>query len=128
MTPKTVKLLELKNNGSEFGEVIWSRGKTSNAKFILSSHAGDSSTFYLLAVEATPDLKDFKAIPATTLKFKNNFSGLPYFSYFRVLTWVDDEKILVEQTDIQKDDQTKQVVSYWVAPATNLDQKKVIVF
>lgn len=127
MTPKTVNLLELKNDGSEFDEVIWSRGKTSNAKFILSSHAGDSSTFYLLGVEATPDLKDFKAIPATTLKFKNDFSDLPYFSYFRVLTWIDDERILVEQTDIQKDDQTKQTVSYWTAPALNLNQKKVVV-
>jgi len=127
ITPKTIELLELKNNAAEFGEIVWTRGTTNNAKFILTSHLEDGSTYYLLGVDATPDLKDIKAKPAVTLKFKNDFSDLPYFSYFRVLTWIDDEKILVEQTDIQKDDQSKQTVSYWFAPALNLDQKKVVI-
>lgn len=126
VAPKTIKLLEVKNNSAEFDEVVWTRGETKNSKFILSSHLGDGSTYYLLGIKATADLKDFEAIPAITLKFKDDFSGLPYFSYFRVLTWIDDERILVEQTDIQKDDQTKQTVSYWTAPALNLDQKKIL--
>lgn len=124
--PKTIALLTLTNSAVEFDDVVWTRGTTPNAKFIISTQKGDGSAYYLLGIEETPDHNGLKAIPPTIIPFNKDFRDLPYFSYYRILTWIDDEKILVKQTDIQKDDQSKQTVTYWIAPARQIDQRHSI--
>lgn len=116
ITPKVTKVLELKEFQGEIMEVAWSRGQTNlnKQRFILKTIGpGDTSSDYLLSVDGTPAVK---------LEFPYT-----YYKFFRVLTWIDENRILVEQTD-RDENSSQTVTTYWVAPVTDLSQKKIVTF
>ena len=114
ITLKVTKVLELKEFQGEIMEVAWSRGQANlnKQRFILKTIGpGDTSSDYLLNVDGSPAIK---------LEFPYT-----YYKFFRVLTWIDENRILVEQTD-QDENSSQTTTTYWVAPVTDLNQKKAV--
>lgn len=114
---KVTKVLELKEFYGGIVEVAWSRGQTNlnKQRFILKiiGPGDDIASDYLLSFDGTPVVK---------LEFPYT-----YYKFFRVLTWIDENRILVEQTD-RDENSSQTVTTYWVAPVTDLSQKKIVSF
>ena len=115
INPKVIKLLELESFQGEIVSVIWSQTTDDNKqKFILKTIGpGDTSSDYLLRVDGSPAVK---------LDFPYTF-----YRFFEVLTWIDENRILVKQTD-QDENSPETVTTYWIAPVTDLSQKKIVSF
>lgn len=116
VNPKVIKMLELESFQGETDSVVWPHNTTdiSKQRFILKTIGpGDTVSDYLLSVDGSP---------AIILNFPYTF-----YRFFQVLTWIDQERILVMQTDLSET--TDEIITtYWIAPVTDLSQKKIVNF
>jgi len=128
-SPKTVELMELRAFAGEIDGVIGSRATDKNSKFTVRIRFGDNIRYYLIGVIFNEETNKLEALPPSELNFDTALLDLENYHYtFDVLSWVDNERIIVEQIDTLISNPIDTTTRYWVAPATDLNQKTFLEF
>jgi len=93
-----------------------------NTKFIITSVLGDGAKRILIGVNKLKDDTLSQPIELREISLQDRY----LFTYHNVLSWVDNDRILIKKTDY--DDKTGQIVreTYWVAPISNVATMKEV--
>lgn len=93
-----------------------------NTKFIITSVLGDGTKRILIGVNKLKDDTLSQHIELKDIVLPDKY----LFTYHNILSWVDNERILIKRTDY--DNKTGQITkeTYWIAPISNVAAMKEI--
>lgn len=120
---KDVNDVELtKEDNIDQGQVSWVATSPDNTKFILTSVLGDGTNTILIGVNYFKDGTLSQPIEPKKIVLPDKYS----YTYHNILSWVDNERILIKRTDY--DDKTGQVTkeTYWIAPVSDITSMKEV--
>lgn len=126
---RVVELTEFKAFTGEIDGVIGSRATDNNSRFIIRVRFGQNFRYYLLGVVVNGDVDKIESQPPIELNFESElFSPDEYHIQYDVLSWIDNERIIVAQTVTKVSNPLDVTTFYWMAPVLNLGQKSYFSF
>lgn len=128
--PKKTALFTLESFTGEIEEVFKSKSSLDDdgvVKFVMKTRFGSVIRYYLIGIATDKATGSTITLAPSELNFDTNYlEETDTYHTFDVISWIDDDRVLVRQTDIPLQNPADLNITYWIAPAEDLNRKTLL--